>query len=632
MSFKDIPIRRKLITIILLISVAVMVLTRIVFFAYEFLAFRQATIQQLSTVGAVIATNSTAALAFENQDDAREMLAALKAEQHITAAALYDARGKLFAKYPADLSDVMFPAMPGRPGYHYQHSSLIGWQRVIQGDKNLGALYLQLDTWVMMRRWLQSSIGIALIVITVALAVAYFLSQKLQKQISQPILGLAETAKAVSDRRDYSVRATKHGEDEMGQLTDAFNQMLSQIQAQDQAIRRDIAERERAKEALRASEAQLQTIVENLDEGLVASDLDGNLLQWNRAALELHGYSASEQDCRCFTDLVDTFEISPLEGGALPVEQWPLGRILRGEKVHDLELRLRRIGSDWERVFSYGGTLVHDAGGKPVMAIVTLNDITKRKRAEEEIRSLNTELEHRVAARTADLEAANKELEAFSYSVSHDLRAPLRAMDGFSHAVLEDYGDQLPEEGRQYLETIRHGAQRMGTLIDDLLTFSRLSRLPLNRQAVNMGRLASDALEELGAQRNGRQIDLRIGDLPPCHGDPSLLRQVWVNLISNAVKYTKRREAAVVEVGAREENGETVYFVSDNGTGFDMQYAHKLFGVFQRLHRADEFEGTGVGLAIVQRVVHRHGGRVWAKAEIDRGASFCFTLGKEATT
>jgi PAS domain S-box-containing protein len=387
-----------------------------------------------------------------------------------------------------------------------------------------------------------------------------------------------------------------------------------------------VAGRIQSERALRESEAQLQTIVENLDEGLIVSDLNGQLLQWNRAALRLHGYSSSEQDRRAFTDLVDTFELSTLEGAILPVEDWPLARILRGEHLHDLELRVHRIGTDVRRIFNYGGTLVQDANGHPLMAIVTLNDITERKESEEEIRQLNVDLERRVERRTAELEAANKELEAFSYSVSHDLRAPLRAVDGFSQAVLEDYGTQLPGEGRHYLQTIREGAQRMGVLIDDLLTFSRLSRLPLNKARVSMGELAREAFEELKGQQNGRKIDIRIGDLAPCEGDPALLKQVWMNLLSNAIKYTRKQDAAIVDVGSRQEKNENVYFVCDNGAGFDMRYANKLFGVFQRLHRTDEFEGTGVGLAIVQRVIHRHGGRIWAEAAVDRGASFYFTM------
>jgi PAS domain S-box-containing protein len=264
--------------------------------------------------------------------------------------------------------------------------------------------------------------------------------------------------------------------------------------------------------------------------------------------------------------------------------------------------------------------------GKPRQYVAIRADITERKQTEEKIGQLNANLEQRVAERTAQFQAANKELEAFSYSVSHDLRAPLRAVDGFSQAVLDDYGAGLPEEGQRYLRTIRSSAQRMGALIDDLLAFSRLSRHPLEKRSVNMAKLVHTSLHELGSPWEDRRVEVNVSDLPQCQGEPALLKQVWVNLLSNALKYTRKQERAEITIGCRHEKGSEIYFVKDNGSGFDMKYAGSLFGVFQRLHRMEEYEGTGVGLAIVQRIVQRHGGRVWAEAEVNKGATFYFTL------
>jgi PAS domain S-box-containing protein len=379
---------------------------------------------------------------------------------------------------------------------------------------------------------------------------------------------------------------------------------------------RDITERKRAEEAA----ALLVAIVESSDDAIIGKDLQGIVTSWNAGAEKEFGYSASEMIGQSITRLIPP----ELQEG----EEKILGKIERGERVRPYETqRVRKDGS----IFDVSLTLsaIKDAAGQIVGASKVVHDITDHKKAEEKIRQLNAGLEQRVIERTAELEAANKELEAFSYSVSHDLRAPLRAVDGFSQAVLEDFGPQLPEEGRHYLETIRQGAQKMGALIDDLLTFSRLSRAPLNKTEVNTGSLVRDVLEELDPMQAGRKIDLRIGELPPCAGDPALLRQVWINLLSNAFKYSQKREAAVVEIGCEVKPEGDVFFVRDNGTGFDMRYADKLFGVFNRLHRAEDYEGTGVGLAIVQRIIHRHGGRVWADAVVNRGATFYFTLRPE---
>jgi light-regulated signal transduction histidine kinase (bacteriophytochrome) len=296
------------------------------------------------------------------------------------------------------------------------------------------------------------------------------------------------------------------------------------------------------------------------------------------------------------------------------------------EDIYELT-KIRKDGSRFPAMVSV--TALRDAQNGIIGYLLIGTDNTARRKAEEAVRQLYAELEQRVIQRTAELEAANKELEAFSYSVSHDLRTPLRAVDGYSQAVLEDYGPQLPEEGRRYLQTIREGAQRMGALIDDLLTFARLNRQELNKQTIDTGSLVHGALDELGSPWPDRQVEILVGNLPASSGDPALLKQVWLNLFSNALKYTRKRKKSVVTIGCMKTNGADTFFVRDNGTGFDMRYADKLFGVFQRLHRAEDYEGTGVGLAIVQRIVHRHGGRVWADAAIDCGATFYFTLEKE---
>jgi signal transduction histidine kinase len=245
------------------------------------------------------------------------------------------------------------------------------------------------------------------------------------------------------------------------------------------------------------------------------------------------------------------------------------------------------------------------------------------------LQQAHDELEQRVIERTAQFEAANQELEAFSYSISHDLRAPLRAINGFARILLEEQAPHLADEAQEYLQLVRDNAQYMGQLIDGLLTFSRLSRQPLIKQPVAPADLVRQVLSDLRAAQAGRRIDLTVGDLPMCQSDPVLLKQVFANLLANALKFTSQREVAVIAVGCREAQGEQVYFVRDNGVGFNMAYADKLFGVFQRLHRAEDYEGTGVGLAIVQRIIHRHGGRVWAEAAVDQGATFYFTLGGE---
>jgi PAS domain S-box-containing protein len=382
------------------------------------------------------------------------------------------------------------------------------------------------------------------------------------------------------------------------------------------AIRADITGRKH----MELAAVQLAAIVNSSDDAIIGKDLNGIITSWNNGAAKIFGYSAGE--------MVGDSILKLIPAERRHEEHEILKKLRRGESVRHFEtVRQTRDGRRID--VSVTTSPIKDRDGKIIGASKIARDVSENKKAEAEIRRLNAGLERRVAERTAELEAANQELEAFSYSVSHDLRAPLRAVNGFAGIVLEDFGPELPEAGRAYLERIRNSGQRMGVLIDDLLAFSRLNRQSVNRQPVNSAKIVRDALDELKPQQEGRQIEMRIGELPPCHGDPVLLKQVWVNLLSNAIKYSRDRKPAIVEAGCARENGGNAYFVRDNGVGFDMRYANKLFGVFQRLHRADEFEGTGVGLAIVQRIVQRHGGRVWAEGRLNEGAAFHFTIDGE---
>jgi signal transduction histidine kinase len=253
-------------------------------------------------------------------------------------------------------------------------------------------------------------------------------------------------------------------------------------------------------------------------------------------------------------------------------------------------------------------------------------ELARRQEAEAALRRSHEELEARVQERTAELRRVNQELEAFSYSVSHDLRRPLRTVAAFTEILMSDHAHELSEDARKLLTIARDSALQMNQLIEALLSLSRIERQPLAPRPVNLTELVRQTLTELQVEERDRNMDIRVADLPDCMGDPALLRQVLVNLLSNAMKYTRQRPVAVIEVGFKTEGAETAYYVRDNGAGFDMQYADKLFGVFQRLHSAEQFSGTGVGLSIVHRIILRHGGRIWAEGAVDKGATFYFTL------
>jgi PAS domain S-box-containing protein len=362
-----------------------------------------------------------------------------------------------------------------------------------------------------------------------------------------------------------------------------------------------------------AERTQQASLLNLTNDTIFVRDMSDVITYWNRGAQELYGWRAEEaigKRAHLLLQTVFPMPVDEIHGALLRAGRW--------------EGELEKTRADGTQVVIAGRwSLQRDAQERPVAILETNNDITGRKRTEQQIRNLNADLEKR----TTELQATNKELEAFAYSVSHDLRAPLRHIVGYTELLQKNATSILDEKNRRYTVMILESAKRMGNLIDDLLAFSRIGRTEARETMVSLEQLVKEALHEVRPETEGRNIAWTIGALPDVSGDRSMLRVALVNLISNAVKFTRTRRQAAIEIGSTAGKGdETIVFIRDNGVGFDMKYVNKLFGVFQRLHQTEAFEGTGIGLATVQRIIHRHGGRVWAEGLVGEGASFYFAV------
>jgi len=393
---------------------------------------------------------------------------------------------------------------------------------------------------------------------------------------------------------------------------------------QAEELSRQAEELARSRQSLEEQTRMLKLVLGSMGEGLVAADREGHFLIWNDSATKLLGRGPDDLSTEQWSPYYGCYQPDGIT--LVPTAQLPLVRALNGESLQT-ELIIRRPGSEQPSFLEFVGRPMKDDRGNSCGGVVAFRDITERKAAEREIQKLNQGLEARVIQRTAQLQAINQELEAFTYSVSHDLRAPLRHISGFCNILSEEYGPSLAPDAQRYLQRVQHGTLRMGQLVDDLLSLAQLGRRDLTLRTSGLKPLVGEVIAELAPECAGRLIEWKMGDLPSMECDPTLIRQVFQNLIGNALKYSRPRSPAVIEIGQIQENGRPVIFVRDNGVGFSMKYANKLFGVFQRLHRAEDFEGTGVGLATAHRIVRKHGGRIWAEAELDKGATFYFTLG-----
>ena len=403
-------------------------------------------------------------------------------------------------------------------------------------------------------------------------------------------------------------------------LEQLVKERTTELKMANEQLQQEITARKRAERAVQEAREYAESIIETVREPLVVLGTDLRIISVNHSFYQTFKVTPEDTAGKLIYDLGN--------------RQWNISKLrVLLEEIVPRNNHFQNFEVDHEfpaigrKIMLLNARQIYSKGIAAQMILLVIEDITERKKAEEEIRRLNEDLKRQAI----ELEAAYKELETFSYSISHDLRNPLLVIGGFSRILLERYSNHLDEKGQQFLSLMHSSTQKMLHLIDHLLTFSRSEHQQMKPSDINMSELAEAVFEELRSMDPGRQLRLNIKTLPPARGDKAMIHQVFVNLLSNAIKFIRPEEIGVIEIGARFEEKESIYYVKDNGVGFDMQDANKLFSVFQRFHSTEEFEGSGIGLAIVQRIIHRHGGQVWAEGEVNKGATFYFTLPREVS-
>lgn len=619
-SFSHLSVRQKLFRLILLASALAFLCVTVAALFFEVSTFRPRAVEELRTEASVLEEVLSASLDFGLKETADKGLKNHCLNSPIVLAALYDTKN-LFTAYRRPDSIDLLPSAPAPAGYEFTARRLSLWQPVHNNENVvIGHLYLIKELPPLHARLPQYTIMTGAVLLALAV-VGFVLMSGLRRNVLRPLAVLVNTTAEVARHNDYSIRAAVQRDDELGQLAHAFNQMLETVGLRNAA--------------LREASTRIENVFNSTTEvAIISTDPQGVVTIFNTGAERMLGYSSR--------DVVG--KLTPIiwhHADEVTARAAELSRQM-GRSITSFETFVARArhgepeARDWTYVRKDGThlmahsvvTAVQDAQGSITGFLGVANDITVRKQAEAEIHRLNEELERRVIERTAQLEAANKELEAFSYSVSHDLRAPLRHITGYVNLLNTHAGEALDAEGHRLLDTVASAAQRMASLIDDLLAFSRTSRAPMRLAPISLNQLVEECRQELAPDLKDRNVTWAISTFPEVLGDRALIKQVLLNLLGNAVKYTRKRLEARIEVGFQSGDTEWQFHVRDNGLGFNMKYSDKLFRVFQRLHSDAEIEGTGIGLANVRRVIQRHGGRTWAEGEPNQGAVFFFTLPK----
>jgi PAS domain S-box-containing protein len=590
-------IQKRVRAVILLASVTVLFVTAAAFVTYEAISFRERLVRNLSTLAGVIADNSAAPLAFDNKAVAEEILAALRAEPNIEAALLFDGEGSIFATYPKALPASLVPHTMNSKGYQFRDGGLVLFEPVLQESKPIGTLYLRTSFRGLYEQLWRYGV-IVLTVLAGSFGVAFVLSTLLQKRISEPILALTQTAETITQRGDYSVRATKLTDDELGTLTDAFNRMLSETQENQDRL------------------AEQARLLDLSSDAIIVRDLDGIIQFWNSGAEELYGWSRSEALGKCKQDLLRSEFSEPLEQiiGRLQREGRWAGELIQsrrdGTRIH--------VSTRW--------VLDPERPGNPARVLITDNDITLQKQAEELMRSEAKRLDALVEQRTATLRETIGELEAFSYSISHDMRAPLRAMQGYVQALLTDYTDRLDADAKHYLDRIFRSANRLDLLIQDVLAYSRVSKGEIELRPVDLERLLDDIIS---ATPEFQEPHARIVVEKPLHrvlGHEAYLTQCITNLLGNAVKFMSPGTVPAVLVRSEPLDGKVRLSFEDNGIGIDPSHHERIFQIFGQVYPEKKYGGTGIGLAIVRKAVQRMYGDVGVESRVNSGSIFWLIL------